>query len=132
MDGDNFIHLFSLLSGWYLIIMFCDAGIFVMPFYTLCIINLNLLISKQSLIYGYPLISTQIPLFGIMSSDSADPFYWMRVILASNRGTLMELGISPIVTSGLIMQLLAGAKIIEVGDTAKDRALFNGAQKCMY
>lgn len=30
----------------------------------------------------------QIPLFGIMSSDSADPFYWMRVILASNRGGL--------------------------------------------
>lgn len=60
---------------------------------------------------------TQIPLFGIMSSDSADPFYWMRVILASNRGTLMELGISPIVTSGLIMQLLAGAKIIEVVST---------------
>lgn len=28
----------------------------------------------------------QIPLFGIMSSDSADPFYWMRVIMASNRG----------------------------------------------
>lgn len=65
-----------------------------------------------------------------MSSDSADPFYWIRVILASNRGTLMELGISPIVTSGLIMQLLSGAKIIEVGDTPKDRALFNGAQKC--
>jgi len=64
-----------------------------------------------------------------MSSDSADPFYWIRVILASNRGTLMELGISPIVTSGLIMQLLAGAKLIEVGDTPKDRALFNGAQK---
>ena len=41
----------------------------------------------------------------------------------------MELGISPIVTSGMIMQLLAGAKIIEVGDTPKDRALFNGAQK---
>lgn len=65
-----------------------------------------------------------------MSSDSADPFYWIRVILASNRGTLMELGISPIVTSGLIMQLLHGAKIIEVGETPKDRALFNGAQKC--
>jgi len=42
----------------------------------------------------------------------------------------MELGISPIVTSGMFMQLLAGAKIIEVGDTPKDRALFNGAQKC--
>lgn len=78
------------------------------------------------------LVCCQIPLFGIMSSDSADPFYWIRVILASNRGTLMELGISPIVTSGMIMQLLAGAKIIEVGDTPKDRALFNGAQKCKF
>jgi protein transport protein SEC61 subunit alpha len=38
----------------------------------------------------------------------------MRVILASNRGTLMELGISPIVTAGMVMQLLAGAKLIEV------------------
>merc|ERR1719366_2803 len=63
------------------------------------------------------LVCCQIPLFGIMSSDSADPFYWIRVIQASNRGTLMELGISPIVTSGLIMQLLAGAKLIEVGDS---------------
>jgi len=42
----------------------------------------------------------------------------------------MELGISPIVTSGLVMQLLAGSKIIEVDQSNKeDRALFNGAQK---
>lgn len=31
------------------------------------------------------LICCQIPLYGIMSTTSADPFYWMRVILASNR-----------------------------------------------
>ena len=54
----------------------------------------------------------------------------MRVILASNRGTLMELGITPIVTSGMIMQLLAGANLIEVDFSLKeDRALFSGAQK---
>lgn len=65
-----------------------------------------------------------------MSSDSSDPLYWMRVILASNRGTLMELGITPIVTSGMIMQLLAGANLIEIDFTLKeDRALFSGAQK---
>jgi protein transport protein SEC61 subunit alpha len=76
------------------------------------------------------LVCCQIPLYGIMSSSSADPFYWMRVILASNRGTLMELGISPIVTSGLVMQLLAGAKIIDVDQSVKsDRELFQGAQK---
>jgi protein transport protein SEC61 subunit alpha len=66
----------------------------------------------------------------VQSAKSSDPFYWMRVILASNRGTLMELGISPIVTSGLVMQLLAGSRIIEVNYNVKeDRALFNGAQK---
>jgi len=44
----------------------------------------------------------------------------------------MELGISPIVTSGLIMQLLAGSGIISVNNSNKeDRELFNGAQKRM-
>merc|ERR1740117_1724120 len=65
-----------------------------------------------------------------MTNKSADPFYWMRVILASNRGTLMELGISPVVTSGMVMQLLAGSKIIDVDQSLKeDRDLFSGAQK---
>ena len=42
----------------------------------------------------------------------------------------MELGISPIVTSGLIMQLLAGARLIDVNQNDKDqRNLFNAAQK---
>merc|ERR1711959_492213 len=76
------------------------------------------------------LVCCQIPLYGIKTSSSSDPFYWMRVILASNRGTLMELGISPIVTSGLVMQLLAGSKIIEVDQGMKeDRTLLQGAQK---
>jgi preprotein translocase subunit SecY len=43
----------------------------------------------------------------------------------------MELGITPIVTSGMIMQLLAGANLIDVDFALKeDRALFSGAQKC--
>ena len=42
----------------------------------------------------------------------------------------MELGISPIVTSGLVMQLLAGSKIIQVDQSLRDdRALFQGSQK---
>merc|ERR1719371_164747 len=76
------------------------------------------------------LVCCQIPIYGIATSKSSDPFYWMRVIMASNRGTLMELGISPIITSGMVMQLLAGSKIIDVDASLKeDRALFNGAQK---
>lgn len=42
----------------------------------------------------------------------------------------MELGISPIITSSMIMQLLVGTKMIEVNMQAKgDRELFNNAQK---
>jgi protein transport protein SEC61 subunit alpha len=76
------------------------------------------------------LVCAQIPLYGIVTSKSSDPFYWMRVILASNRGTIMELGITPIINSGMVMQLLAGSRIIDVDQSLKeDRALFNGAQK---
>lgn len=42
----------------------------------------------------------------------------------------MELGITPIMSSGTIMQLLAGAQIITIDQNVKeDRTLFNGAQK---
>lgn len=44
----------------------------------------------------------------------------------------MEYGTTPIITSGMIIQLLAGAGIIEVDHSLReDRALFNGAQKCL-
>lgn len=37
--------------------------------------------------------------------QTSDPMYWLRMMLASNRGTLMELGITPIITSGMIFQV---------------------------
>lgn len=66
------------------------------------------------------LVCSQLPLYGIHSQTGADPFYWMRAILASNRGTVMELGISPIVTSGMVMQLLIGSKIIHVDNSVRE------------
>jgi protein transport protein SEC61 subunit alpha len=78
------------------------------------------------------LIMSNIPLYGIEIGESTDYFYWLRVILASQRGTLTELGIGPIVTSGLIMQLLLGSRIINVNMADPyDRALFSGAQKVL-
>lgn len=45
----------------------------------------------------------------------------------------MELGISPIVTSGLVMQLLAGARLIEVDQSnPEEKELFAGAQKRVW
>lgn len=44
--------------------------------------------------------------------------------MASSRGTVMELGTGPIITAGLISQLLVGAKLLDVDNNAKsDRDL---------
>ncbi len=78
------------------------------------------------------LIMSHLPLYGVDAGAGTDYLWAMRVILASTRGTLMELGIGPIVTAGLVMQLLSGSKIIDVdfGDP-EDRALFTGGQKVL-
>jgi len=76
------------------------------------------------------LIMSNIPLYGVNAEATTDYYYWLRVILASQRGTLTELGIGPIVTAGLIMQLLLGSKIIKVDmSDPYDRAMFSGSQK---
>jgi hypothetical protein len=49
------------------------------------------------------LVCCQIPLYGVSkNATSTDPLSWVRAILASNRGTLMELGVSPIITGTYI------------------------------
>ena len=53
-------------------------------------------------------------------------------MLASHAGSIMELGIGPIVTAGIIMQLLVGGKIIKLDmSDPDDRALFTGVQKIL-
>ena len=76
------------------------------------------------------LLMSEIPLYGITVGQGIDPFQYLRVIFASNRGTLMELGIGPIVTAGLILQLLAGSGIINVDfGNSEDRTLFTSVTK---
>jgi preprotein translocase SecY subunit len=78
------------------------------------------------------LIMAEIPLYGVGKAGAEDPFGAMRVIFASNRGTLMELGIGPIVTAGLILQILQGSRMINVDMTnPKDRSLFTSASKVL-
>jgi len=77
------------------------------------------------------LIMTEIPLYGIpYNPQQGDPFLYLRVIFASHRGSLMELGIGPIVTAGLILQLLAGSGMIGCDmSNPDDRMLFTTASK---
>lgn len=71
----------------------------------------------------------QTPLFGA-TSPQFDFLQFARVIFASQQGTLIELGIGPIVTAGLLMQLLKGSEILKFDFTKPDeRGVFQTATK---
>lgn len=77
-------------------------------------------------------VMSQVPLYGVTQTGANDPLGALRVIFASNRGTLMELGIGPIVTAGLILQVLAGSKMINLDmSNSEDRSLFTSASKIL-
>ena len=72
---------------------------------------------------------SNIALFGV-SQSQLDIFANFRAILAGQSGTLMHLGIGPIVTGSIVMQLFTGAKIIKLDLTKEeDKAIYQGAQK---
>jgi protein transport protein SEC61 subunit alpha len=74
------------------------------------------------------LVMGRIALFNI--GDAGLQYESLRIIFASNQGTLTELGIGPIVTGGLILQLLIGASIVSADlSNSEDRALFTAAAK---
>jgi len=77
-------------------------------------------------------VMSQTPLYGVGQGGQSDPLGSLRVIFASNRGTLMELGIGPIVTAGLILQVLAGSKMINIDmSNPEDRSMFTSASKIL-
>jgi len=92
-------------------------------------VNFNEKLFWTGLALALYLIMTEVPLYGI-ARGAEDPFRYLRVIFASHRGSLMELGIGPIVTAGLILQLLAGSGMIGCDlSNPEDRELFTTASK---
>ncbi|MDQ3808119.1 MAG: preprotein translocase subunit SecY [Thermoproteota archaeon] len=76
------------------------------------------------------LVMGQIPLYGVTDDPRFDFLAFARVIFAAQQGTLMELGIGPIVTAGLLMQLLKGSGLIKLDfKDPDDRSLFTSATK---
>jgi preprotein translocase subunit SecY len=72
-----------------------------------------------------------VPLFGL-SADSIDLFESYRAFFAGASGSLMLLGIGPIVTASIVLQLLVGADVIKLDmSNPSDQAFFQGAQKFM-
>jgi len=76
-------------------------------------------------------IMGQITVYGVAPS-SFEQFRFLEIILGSSFGSLMSLGIGPIVTSSIILQLLVGSKIIPWNlGTEEGKAMFQGTQKLL-
>ena len=74
---------------------------------------------------------TNVMIWGL-SDSTLDVFSSFRAIMAGASGSIMHLGIGPIVTASIIMQLFAGAKIIQLDlQDSADKQLYQGVQKIL-
>jgi len=76
-------------------------------------------------------VLTQIPLFGL-SPTAVDQFSQLRAVMAGSFGSIITLGIGPIVSASIILQLLVGGKILNLDlSQHDDKAFFQGTQKLL-
>ena len=71
------------------------------------------------------------PLYGL-GVNALTRFQFLSVVLGASFGSIISLGIGPIVTASIVLQLLAGSGLIKI-DTAthEGKALFQGVQKIL-
>jgi len=74
---------------------------------------------------------TNIDIFGL-SPQSQDLFGMYRALLAGASGSLLHLGIGPIVTASIVLQLLKGADILQIDTSeARGQVMYMGLQKML-
>ncbi|MDG5760855.1 preprotein translocase subunit SecY [Natronococcus sp. A-GB1] len=75
---------------------------------------------------------TNIALLGMQAEGATDLFGEFRAILAGEHGSLLQVGIGPIVTASIVMQLLGGANLLGLDtDDPRDQVLYQGLQKLL-
>ncbi|PIN76418.1 preprotein translocase subunit SecY [Candidatus Woesearchaeota archaeon CG10_big_fil_rev_8_21_14_0_10_36_11] len=72
-----------------------------------------------------------IPLFGL-GENALQQFEFLSIILGASFGSIISLGIGPIVTSSIVLQLLSGTGILNMDtNTTEGRQRFQGLQKLL-
>ncbi len=94
-------------------------------------VGFNTKLKWTLIVLGAFFILANIPLFGL-SSNSLSQFQYLAIILGTDFGSIISLGIGPIVTASIILQLLNGAGIINIDTTTDEgKKLFQGIQKLL-
>jgi len=76
-------------------------------------------------------VLANVPLFGL-SNNALDKFKYLAIILGTDFGSIISLGIGPIVMASVILQLLTGSGIINIDTTNPEgRKFFQGVQRIL-
>src|SRR3989344_5910382 len=76
-------------------------------------------------------ILSVVPLYGL-GLNSLAQFEQLSIILGASFGSMLSLGIGPIVTASIVLQLLSGSGILKLNTTTHEgRAAFQGLQKIL-
>lgn len=76
-------------------------------------------------------ILANIPLYGL-SNNALERFKYLAIILGTDFGSIISLGIGPIVMASIILQLLVGSKILNIDtSTVEGKKFFQGLQKIL-
>jgi preprotein translocase subunit SecY len=83
------------------------------------------------IILAFFFILSNIPLFGLAES-ALSKFEFLSIVFGASFGSLMSLGIGPIVTASIVLQLLVGSKIINLNlSNPEGKKKFEGLQKLL-
>lgn len=83
------------------------------------------------IVLGAFFILANIPLFGL-SANALSRFEYLAIILGTDFGSIISLGIGPIVMASIILQLLTGAGILNIDTTTQQgKRFFQGLQNLM-
>jgi preprotein translocase subunit SecY len=76
-------------------------------------------------------VLANIPLFGL-SANALERFEYLAIVLGTDFGSIISLGIGPIVMASIILQLLTGSKILNIDlNTVEGKKFFQGIQKIL-
>ncbi|MBC8435040.1 preprotein translocase subunit SecY [archaeon] len=76
-------------------------------------------------------ILSNLPLYGLAES-SLSRFEYLAILLGTSFGSIISLGIGPIVMASIILQLLVGAQILNINTkTEEGKKFFQGLQKLL-
>ncbi len=76
-------------------------------------------------------VLSNIPLYGLAES-ALSRFEYLAILLGTNFGSIISLGIGPIVMASIILQLLVGAQILNIDTHSEEgKKYFQGLQKLL-